>query len=124
MSGTLHKKMSVAEQILVVLMMGPSMRTVSHSEILGTLNLIAPERIPTYMWELKKRGALITRAGSKQNTTYTLTNRETMLAYLQGRRNAGAIVPDLIGLTKAVAPTATVAVPVADAVESNELVAV
>lgn len=73
MSGTLHKKMSVAEQILVVLMSGVGlpMREVSHSEILGTLKgIVVPERIPTYMWELKKRGALITRGGSKQDTTY------------------------------------------------------
>lgn len=121
MSGTLHKKMSVAEQILVVLMSGaPGGRPFSHGEILATLaGLVVPERMPTYMWELKKRGALITRQGTKPNVMYSLTNRETMVAYLQERRNAGAIVPDVTGLTPAVKPT--VAAPL---VTEAELVAV
>jgi hypothetical protein len=106
MSGTLHKKLSVAEQILVVLMSGsPAPRVVTHAELLITLQgILVPGRIPTYMWELKKRGALIVRTGAKQNVSYTLMNRETMLSYLQDRRNAGAIVPDVTGLTAAVTP--------------------
>jgi hypothetical protein len=92
MSRAAHKQTSVAEQILVLLMSG---RTITMDEIMITLaGKIVPQRIPTYMWELKKRGAVITRSkvGAKING-YTLSNPETMRQYILTRNAAGANIP-------------------------------
>lgn len=94
MSRSMHKQMSVAERLLIVLLPG---QFVSRDEITTTLQgKLVANRIATYMWELKKAGAVITRTkiGNKIEG-YTLTNPEVMLQYLADRKTAGALIPDL-----------------------------
>ena len=94
MSRSMHKQMSVAEHLLIVLLSG---QFVSLDEITTTLQgKLVPNRIATYMWELKKLGAVIirTKKGNKIEG-YTLTNSPVMQTYLANRKAAGAHIPDL-----------------------------